>query len=255
MSDFNIYVTTSLTSSERRISPQWDLHYLKSRLELITGIPPQYQTIVCYPTANSNDTRKLAAAEEYDEEKDKLVTVAELGLAPFSRLEVVDANPDLELHDLANEMDEDTIDPDKEFKLSEEKYSLMSNTVLSWKQRNQLGRFDPTYDSEKARAYEENAALAAKMSVGQRCRVINIAGERRGLVKFVGTIDVLDKGENVWVGIEFDEPVGKNSGVIDGVRIFQCRPSHGSFVKPKQVEVGDFPELDLFESDDEDEEL
>ena len=38
MSDINVYITSDLTSSERRISPQWDIQYLKKKLELITGI-------------------------------------------------------------------------------------------------------------------------------------------------------------------------------------------------------------------------
>lgn len=66
---------------------------------------------------------------------------------------------------------------------------------------------------------------------------------------------LLDEGENIWVGVEFDEPVGKNNGLILGTKIFECRENHGSFVKPKQVEVGDFPELDPFASDDDDEEI
>lgn len=51
--------------------------------------------------------------------------------------------------------------------------------------------------------------------------------------------------------VEFDEPTGKNNGYFDGVKIFECKEKHGSFVKPKQVEVGDFPELDPFASDEE----
>jgi hypothetical protein len=37
-------------------------------------------------------------------------------------------------------------------------------------------------------------------------------------------------------------------------RYFTCRPNHGTFVRPDRVVVGDYPEIDEFASEDEDEE-
>lgn len=55
-----------------------------------------------------------------------------------------------------------------------------------------------------------------------------------------------------WVGIELDEPAGKNDGSIaaqDGSsqRYFTTEGNRksGVFVRPERVEVGDFPPLDL----------
>ena len=65
-----------------------------------------------------------------------------------------------------------------------------------------------------------------------------------------------------WVGVTFDEPVGKTDGTATNrttqqkIRYFEAMPGYASFVRGKNVEVGDFPELDLFDEDtdsDEDE--
>lgn len=89
------------------------------------------------------------------------------------------------------------------------------------------------------------------IAVGMRCEVT--PGARRGLVKFLGELEGMKPG--YWVGIEFDEPVGLCDGKVKGVQIFECKPSHGSFVRGKNVSVGDYPERDLFaESDEENDE-
>ena len=125
-----------------------------------------------------------------------------------------------------------------------EQYEKLPDTVLAWKQRNKLGRFDPnaasSADADKARLWE--TVTARGIEVGKRCKV----GERRGTVRFVGEVAEIPNG-GLWVGIEGDEPTGKNDGSVAGTRYFTCAPKFGSFVRPDRVEVGDFPVEDDLE--------
>lgn len=100
---------------------------------------------------------------------------------------------------------------------------------------------------EKVTDPEHMADLAAGVHVGDRCLVS--PGEKRGLVRFVGKAAGLPMG--YWVGVQLDEPVGKNDGCVKGKRYFECPEGFGTFVRPDSVVVGDYPEVDLLGSDDE----
>ena len=40
-----------------------------------------------------------------------------------------------------------------------------------------------------------------------------------------------------WIGVELDEPLGRNNGVVKGVKYFDCQPGHGIIVRPQELEV------------------
>ena len=87
--------------------------------------------------------------------------------------------------------------------------------------------------------------------MGKRCEVRTTnAGTQRGAVRFVGEIE---GKSGVFVGVELDEPQGRNDGSAAGRSYFSCAAKHGVFARPSQVTVGDFPSLDdeLFDSEDE----
>lgn len=71
-------------------------------------------------------------------------------------------------------------------------------------------------------------------------------------MKFVGEIPEIP-GVGAWVGVQLDEPTGKNDGSVKGQRYFDCGPSCGVFVRPERVEVGDFPVLDDVEMGEDEE--
>lgn len=141
-------------------------------------------------------------------------------------------------------------------------YEALPNTVRAFKERNRLGRFDP---EAAAKTQSKVALMTAQIeergiSIGRRCHLI-FEETRRGSVRFVGPIDGLPGPAGApWVGIEFDEPVGKSDGSVevelesdDGelnksrIRLFQCKDKFGTFVRPERVIVGEFPPLDELE--------
>jgi tubulin-folding cofactor B len=82
------------------------------------------------------------------------------------------------------------------------------DTVLAYKQRNRVGRFAPPAESQPS-----EAAHLVDIPIGSRCQIeSNEPGlNKRGTVRFFGKTKFA-KGEGVWVGIEYDEPMGKNDG-------------------------------------------
>ncbi|KAG5350334.1 hypothetical protein C0989_011526 [Termitomyces sp. Mn162] len=86
--------------------------------------------------------------------------------------------------------------------------------------------------------------------IGARCEVESTEPglKKRGTVRFTGLTN-FSKG--VWIGIEYDEPMGKNDGSVQGERYFSCHPNHGVFVRPDRVKVGDYPVEDLDFDDEE----
>ena len=69
--------------------------------------------------------------------------------------------------------------------------------------------------------------------------------------RYVGRCLGLPKG--YWVGVHFDEPVGKNDGSVKGQRFFDCPDGYGSLLRPDKVRAGNYPEVDEFQFSDGDE--
>eukprot|EP00892_Ulva_mutabilis_P007359 jgi/Ulvmu1/4996/UM021_0013.1 len=149
----------------------------------------------------------------------------------------------------------------EKYVMSDSEYAKRENTYRKYKESKLAEDPDWTLEREMAQRAGKDApapgqkvtdpdhlsAEAALIAVGSRCQVL--LGARRGTVRFVGKVKELAPG--YWVGVEYDEPVGKHDGVVKGVRYFECPSNHGVVLRPDKIEVGDFPEIDLLGSDDE----
>lgn len=142
----------------------------------------------------------------------------------------------------------------EKYVMTDEDYARRDNTYRKYKE--QKLKEDPDWTLEKeicmrtGRPYiapvkkvtdnEYMEEVASSIPVGARCCVD--PGERRGVVRFVGRVEGLAAG--YWVGVQYDEPLGKNDGRIQGRRYFECAQNYGAFVRPDKVQVGDFPPVD-----------
>jgi len=162
------------------------------------------------------------------------------GVRDFQYLKISDTNPSSSFTGQLTDVSQ----VDK-FELTLEEYAQRQDTVLAYKQRNKVGRFAPPAESQPSKS-----APTMDFPIGSRCQVdSNEPGlNKRGTVRFFGKTKFA-KGEGVWVGIEYDEPMGKNDGSVQGERYFTCSPNYGAFVRPDKVQIGDFPmeEIDLDE--------
>ncbi|OBZ80359.1 Tubulin-folding cofactor B [Choanephora cucurbitarum] len=238
MSIVTLFVDTSeeQVSSERRFDKSLTISQLKYKIEPITGIPYSTQKIDLYHGKHLLGT--------LDDESRMLGSYP---VEDYMRLHVIDTNP----HRIKNQYTDVSLV--EKFELTDDQYEKRTDTVRAFKERNKLGRF-----SDEAAAKEEAIEKAFKeaanqIKIGDRCQVLSDddSVRRLGIVRFVGETQFQS---GLWVGVQYDEPLGKNDGSVQGQQYFSCPPKYGGFVRPTKVVVGDFPEEDLF-TDDELEEM
>ncbi|XP_015597989.1 tubulin-folding cofactor B [Cephus cinctus] len=238
MSDYSVvtsdFVKLTITNSgndtccvERRFQKGQTIDEFKGRLELLTGGNPATMTLEVYDKNDSlvckpNEGQRLLGSYPIDD-----------GM----RVHVVDS---------FLKSQDDVADVEK-FEISEEEYAKRSDTVKAFLEKNRLGKYNEEEmkrrAEEKKRLEEAEEAAARKCKIGDRCEVqVPNQPKRRATVMYVGKTDFK---EGWWIGIKYDEPLGKNDGCVNGKRYFECPPKYGGFVKPAYVKVGDFPEEDF----------
>ncbi|KAL3433163.1 CAP Gly-rich domain-containing protein [Aspergillus tetrazonus] len=260
--DVPVAITTPSTSSpsdeprlhsERRITPTWTVQQVKAKFETMTGIPPSSQKL---------RLKTPGRADQWVDGDDTII--GEWGLTRGCEIEVHDTRPQ------AARVNFTDLSSVEKYVLPTETYESLPNSVLAWKKSQKLGRFDPNALSpveamaEQARKDKEEVEKR-DISVSKRAIVLPSSPPhvRRGTIRFVGPvpaipvpgvdIETVDTSAlPIWVGVELDEPTGKNDGSVNGKRYFMCPNRCGVFVKPEKVQVGDFPPLGLDDELDED---
>ncbi|XP_056621465.1 tubulin-folding cofactor B [Triplophysa dalaica] len=227
----SVRVTSTVSSfeSNRRFNRGITIAEFKSKLELIVGTPAAYMDLDLY---NASD-RFLQKLENND---------ALLGSYP------VDDDCRIHVTDCSGTQSGEFTDVSKvdKFEISDDAYEKRSDSVRNFKKNMKLGRFNEEnmalQEETLAKKEEEEKAAAEAIAIGNRCK-IQIAGQptKIGTVMYVGTTDFKP---GCWVGVKYDEPLGKNNGTVNGKQYFECQPKYGAFVKPLSVCVGDFPEED-----------
>nr|XP_046245333.1 tubulin-folding cofactor B [Scatophagus argus] len=227
----NVRITSTLSSFEvqRRFNRGISIAELKGRLEMVVGASPSSMDLELF-SVTDNFLQKM-------DDNDAL-----LGSYPVDddcRIHVLDRS--------GSQMGEFTdVSKVEKFELSADAYDKRTDSAKSFMKKHHIGRYnDEEVAKKKAEItarQEEQKAAAGAITVGSRCKV-QVPGQptKLGTVMFVGPTDFKS---GYWVGVKYDEPLGKNNGTVDGKKYFECEDKYGGFVKPLNVIVGDFPEED-----------
>lgn len=224
-SDFvNLQISTSnqdATFNERRFPKDITISNLKGKLELITG--------------GSCSSMQVQA---YDKDNKFVCSLADdsnlLGSYPLDngmRLHVVDN------FSIKNELEFENVE---KYEMAPEMYAKRTDTVKAFLIKNKIGQYNEDYNKKKEKAQEEEKELIKAIDVGSRCKVnTSNALAKLGVVLYKGLVEGLS---GHWIGVKYDEPLGKNDGSYKDKEYFKCPPNYGAFVKPQNVLCGDFPE-------------
>lgn len=224
-SDFvNLQISTSghdLSFNERRFPKDITISNLKAKLELITG--------------GSCSTMQIQA---YDKDNKFVCSLVDdnalLGSFPLEngmRLYIVDNFL------IKNELEFENVE---KYEMAPEMYAKRTDTVKAFLIKNKIGQYNEDYSKNKEKAEEEEKELINTVEIGSRCKVNVTNGPTKlGVVLYKGLVEGLG---GQWVGVKYDEPLGKNDGKYQGKEYFKCPPNYGAFVKPQNVVCGDFPE-------------
>ncbi|KAF8336191.1 tubulin-folding cofactor B [Amanita rubescens] len=227
-----VFVVSPDTRSERRFDLHLTVEDLKGKLEPVTGIPTANQIITLFDSESSSKAKAIL--------NDDTKQLGFYGLHDWQVLKVEDSNPSVSFTGQLS----DTSQVEK-FELSEAEYVKRTDSVLAYKRLHKVGRFAPQDEAK-----DEKPKIPDNITVGARCEVESTEEgfHKRGTVRYVGETKFA-KGE--WIGIEYDEPIGKNDGSVQGERYFSCSPNYGVFLRADKVKIGDYPieELDISEDE------
>ncbi|XP_074875815.1 tubulin-folding cofactor B isoform X2 [Buteo buteo] len=227
----SLVVSSSLNAfrTHKRYSTGLTIAEFKCKLELVVGSPASCMDLELYGAEE-----QLLGRLDCDE--------ALLGSYPVAngcRVHVIDRSG-------ARIGEYEDVSQVEKYEMAESDYEKRPESLRSFLRQRRWGRYDTEgtrrrADEQQQRRAQE-AALAAALPLGARCQV-RLPGQPSKLatIMYVGQTDFKP---GYWVGVRYDEPLGKHDGSVGGRRYFECQPKYGAFVKPQSVTPGDFPEED-----------
>lgn len=237
----NLKVTRFL---ELRMDLSTPISEVKDRLYRHTGTRPSSMTLLLRSSERGPIRNHLS---------DETRTLADYGAVSGDWLHIVDDDP--HSASAGGWLEDTSLVP--KYKLPEGRYESSQNTYRAYKAR--MREKDPAWSMTSELAKKMNKLNVGgpdheeekpQISIGDRVEV-SPAGNR-GEVKFIGK-DLEGLPEGWWVGVRFDEPVGKNDGRVKGVRYFEAQQGFGGLIRPSKITIGDFPPLDDVETESDDE--
>ncbi|KOC66710.1 Tubulin-folding cofactor B [Habropoda laboriosa] len=92
---------------------------------------------------------------------------------------------------------------------------FMLDTVKAFLEKNKLGKYNEEEmkrkEEERKQEEEAEAAAAQLCNIGDRCEVyVPNQPKRRATIMYIGKTEFK---EGWWVGVKYDEPLGKNNGM------------------------------------------
>mmetsp|Transcript_14945 Transcript_14945/g.29063 ORF Transcript_14945/g.29063 Transcript_14945/m.29063 type:complete len:272 (-) Transcript_14945:269-1084(-) len=175
------------------------------------------------------------------------------GVATGMNIHIVDTDP----YSFSKDGGLENVDLVKKYVMSDEDYEKRDNSLRNYKKKmretDPYFTFLPENRREPKNLNPPTAEDVKDFKIGDRCQVE--PGARRGTIVWKGDGEGY-VGNGYWIGVHLDEPLGKSNGTVKGKKFFEVPEKHGAFIRPDKVEVGDFPERDIFaelSSDDEDE--
>ncbi|KAK1934774.1 putative tubulin-specific chaperone [Babesia divergens] len=130
----------------------------------------------------------------------------------------------------------------QQYRMSDEEYDRRGRGLRNFiaQMRARTGG-NPEEDNAKTQNKSLDE-LKREYPLESRCMVM--PGALRGTVKFVGMVN-----NRKCIGIDLDEPFGKCNGSIGNIHYFSAKgDQYGAFYNYENVQIGDFPEVDPFDS-------
>ncbi|KAM6111585.1 tubulin-folding cofactor B [Phoenicopterus ruber ruber] len=225
----SLAVSSSLNAfrAHKRYSTGLTIAEFKCKLELVVGSPASCMDLELYGAED-----ELLGRLDCDE--------ALLGSYPVAdgcRVHVIDRSG-------ARIGEYEDVSQVEKYEMAESDYDRRPESLRSFLRQRRWGRYDAEgarhRAAEQQQRQAQEAALAAALPLGARCQV-RVPGQpcKRATIMYVGQTDFKP---GYWVGVRYDEPLGKHDGSVGGRRYFECQPKYGAFVKPQSVTPGDFPE-------------